>query len=474
MPTEVQEALSSLGAAALIPKVISPQLLEYVRRYSPLVDIVPDGHWDTNMYYFNTRNQLPDAGFVTEGGARPPSQSSYVQGGFQIRNLQAVGQVTGFAQEVTRAQIGDLLRKEVQGATKSLSWSIETGMAWGNQSATYGTRTQYDGLDVQCSTFSSSGSNVQNSLDCGAVSLATGLLDQAIDIVESNAAERVTGADYMFVMSPRARKVIAQALIAQQRFDTVKIKPGVDLMSYLDIPIVESSFLGAKGITVGTVTTSPTNSGGTLAAATYYYRLSAVMDRYGELNASAEVSQAVTGGASQVTLTLPTVASIDGASLISWRVYRSTATSSETLLGVVDAVVGFQADGITPVYTTSIVDTGAALVPYNGGTAPAVAPTSYFNTNAGILPRAAGSTGNGGGEDLYLIPRNEDNIFRPWVRGIKPIPVAATITAPDVLPFALVADTCLAVRAPKYMARLRNFLATLASTNPVYLTQSVG
>lgn len=472
MPTEIQEALSSLGASALIPKVISPELLEYVRRYSQLMAAVPSEHWDTNLYYFNTRNQLPDAGFVAEGGARPVTNSNYVQSGFQVRNLQAVGAVTGFAQEVTRAQIGDLLRKEIQGTTKSLAWSIETAMLWGNQSSTYGSRQQFDGLDVLCSSFSGS---TQNSLDAGAAALTLGYLDQAIDIVESNAAEAVDGNGYMFVMSPRARSTFSQALIPQQRYTTVEIAPGIEVPTYRDIPLVKSSFLSARSVAVGAISLAAgAAAGSSLASATYYYRVSAVMDRYGELNACAEVSQAVNGtSTTSVTITLPTVASIEGANLISWRVYRSTATGTESLLGVVDAVVGFQSDGITPIMTTSIVDTGTALIPYNSSTAPSTLPTAYFNTNTGLLPRATAGTGNGGGEDIYLIPKDRDNILRPFVRDIRPVPVAATITSPDILPFAMVTDTCLAVRAPKYMARLRNVVATLSSSNPTLLMHSV-
>jgi hypothetical protein len=464
--TEISEALTALGSAALVQKVISPELLEYVRRYSPLVAVLPTTAWNSNLYYFNTRNALPSGGFVTDGGARPVSNSNYVQSSFTIRNLQTVGAVTGFAQEVTRAQIGDLLRLEMQGATKGLTWDIETGIDWGCAAATSLTFPQFDGLDVQISTFSGS---TQNSIDAAGAVLTLGYLDQLIDIVESNAAEPIIGDDWMFVMSPRAVSTFSQALIPMQRYETVEVSPGIIVPTYRNIPLVKSSFLGAKGVAPTTVTVATATTGGTLAAGAYKYVISAVIGRYGETVQSNEVSQTSSGSTSTITLSFTPPVAIEGSSAISYRVFRTAAGGSagtETLLGIVDANVGFMADGITPIVTTSIIDTGAALVPMNSSTAPSVVPTAYYNGNSGVLPRTAASTGNGGGEDIYLLSKNPDNVVRPYVRDIQPVPLAATTTAPDVLPFAMVVDTCLGIRAPKYASRLRNVVSTLTNANP--------
>jgi hypothetical protein len=474
MASEITEALTALGANALTQKVISPDLLEYVRRYSPLVSYIPTDPWTSNIYYFNTRNQLPAGGFVTDGGARPVSNSNYVQSSFTIRLLQTVGSVTGYAQEVTRAQIGSLLQKEIQGATKGLVWDIETGMDWGCAAATANTFPEFDGLDVLCSSFSASGSNPQNAQDMAGAELSSGMLDQLIELVESNMAEPVIGEEWAFVLSSRAVSALGQQFLPQQRYNSVEIAPGVNVPAYREIPFLKSSFLNARSIAMPAVTTATATTGGSLAAATYYYRVSAVMGRYGELNCAAEVSQVTTGSTSTVTLSFTPPASIEGGLVQTYRVYRSTATGTESLLGIVDAVVGFQADGITPIFANEIVDTGAALIPQNGATQPAILPTQYFATNTGVLPRVSAGTVsgqvNGGGEDIYLISRNRDNVCRPYVRDIQPVPLAATVTQPDALPFALVTDTCLALRAAKYMGRLRNVVSGLSNSSPVVLT----
>jgi hypothetical protein len=58
MPSELREALTAAGASALIPKVIDPILLEYQRRYSPLVRAVPMQQWSADQYYFNQRTSV--------------------------------------------------------------------------------------------------------------------------------------------------------------------------------------------------------------------------------------------------------------------------------------------------------------------------------------------------------------------------------------------------------------------------------
>jgi len=100
--SDLQEALTAAGAAPLINKIIDPLLLEYQRRYSPLVRSIPTIPWGSTVYNFNQRTSRVPGGFVQDGGARPVGNSVYAQNGFTIRNLQAVGAVTGYSQAVTR------------------------------------------------------------------------------------------------------------------------------------------------------------------------------------------------------------------------------------------------------------------------------------------------------------------------------------------------------------------------------------
>ncbi|MCT9092848.1 hypothetical protein N4G70_28845 [Streptomyces sp. ASQP_92] len=452
---ELREALTAAGASALTPTIVDPMLLEYQRRYAPLVRATPSRKWDSTVYYFNQRTQRATGGFVTDGGARPVSNSTYVQNQFTIRNMQAVGAVTGYAQAVTRGLVQDLKQQEIEGSIQGLYWDIENAMLWGNSASTqYGAYPQFDGLDSLVSTFTG---NSQNAIDFNAA-MSLGALDKLIDMVEQQAAMAIQDSSWMLVMSPTAASKVAQLLQAQQRFsDRVEVAGGLNVMTYRDVPIIKSSFLSARGYGMGAVTTATATTGGTLAAATYYYQVVPVIARQGEIQASTEVSQATTGSTSTVTLSFSTPTGLDGSQPNVYKVYRSTATGTETLLGYVDAVVGVAADGVTPVLTVSIVDDGTKLTPKNGSTVPAQGPAAYVGTNTSAKPAASGQ------ENIYLMARDPNFVVRPYVRELTPLDVYPTTAGPDQLPYAIVSDTTLAVRAPKYLGRLSRVTATLSS-----------
>lgn len=459
MSAELREALTAAGASALVPKVIDPNLFEKLRRYSPLIESLPSQKIRTTTYYFNTRNGLASGGAVTDGGARQVSTGSYFQTGATIKNLQVVGAVTGYAEEVTADVIGDLRAREIMGAIKGLRWDTEQMLVAGNAGATqFGPYPQFDGLASQITQFTATGQLGQNCIDGAGANISISLLNQLIDMVESFTAEQVTegGSDWMLNMSSTAEGALASLLTNQQRFvDKVEVIPGLVVPSYRNVPIVRSSYLGTKGNQMGTVTATPATTGGTLAAGTYYYKVSAVMSRQGEIAACPEVSATTTGSTSVVTLAFTTPSGFQSSAPQTFMVYRGTSAGTETLLGYVDAVVGLAADQITPVLTTSIVDTGTNLVPQNGATVPAQTPASYIGTNTGLKPRSVGQ------EDIYLTSRDRDNLLRPYVRDIQPKDVFPTTSSPDSMPFAVVSDTCLAIRGPEWVGRLTRVAPTL-------------
>ncbi|MDB4872981.1 MAG: hypothetical protein JWL97_3985 [Gemmatimonadales bacterium] len=449
MSAELREALTAAGASALIPKIIDPLLLEYQRRYSPLCRALPTVRWGSDTYYFNQRTAVANGGFVGDGGATPVSNSVYVQNSFQMKHLMVVGAVTGYATEVTQQVIGDLRMTEIEGSIRGLYWDLETAICWGNNAATAnGAKPQFDGLDAQVSTFS--GAN-QNALDRGGNTLNLAMLDELIDLAETNAAMSIFDDSWMIVTSSTGVSKLAQLLTNQQRFnDKVEIAAGLLVPTYRDIPLVKTSFLSARNFQMSALSTASATTGGSLpAATTYFYRVSAVIARQGEIQPSAEVSQ-LTGGTSTNTITLsfspPT--GQDGSQPIHYKVYRGTAAGNETFLGYVDAAFALQADGVTPYSTTSIVDTGVALVPQNGGNVPNPLPAQYYGTNAGMFPPGVGQ------ENIYLIPRDKNFLVRPYVREAMPVDIYPTTNSPDSLPYALISDTCLATRAPRYLSRL--------------------
>jgi hypothetical protein len=244
-------------------------------------------------------------------------------------------------------------------------------------------------------------------------------------------------------------------LTNQQRFNNiVEVAAGLIVPTYRNIPMVKTSFLSARGQSMGTVTTTTATTGGSIAASTTYkYVVSPVISRQGETLPSLEVSQATGSGTatSIITLAFTPPSGLDSLSPVLYKVYRTAAggaAGSETFLGYVDATVGLSADGVTPIITTSIIDTGTALIPQNGSTVPGTLPTTYFGTNTGMLPPGTGQ------ENVYLISRDRNNLVRPYIREAKPVDIYPTTASPDTLPYACIGDMCLAVRAQRYLGRL--------------------
>lgn len=461
MATALQEALTAVGAAPLIQKEIDSHLLELVRRYSPVISAISTVKWGSNVYYFNNRSQLPVGGFVTDGGGLPVSTSVYNQNLYPIKNLQIVGAVTGYAQAVTADLIGNLRAREMEGAAKSLYWSIENAAMWGNADSTLNSpQPQFDGFDTLISTFSGDNQNTYDWSGTGEFSL--GLFDEVIDLVESNVGEPVQNSGWFFAVSPKLDSRLAQLFTNQQRFNEnvgysgmVEVATGLNVPSYRNVPILKSTFLDPRTYVMNTVSASPTNSGGTLAAGEYFYRVSAVIDLFGEIQASVECDATVSGGASLITLSFTPPTGYQSGGAVLYKVYRSSTTGAETLLGYVSANIG--QDGLSAVKTNQIVDTGSALIPQNssGPVQPSVLPTVYYNTNVNMKPLSEN------GQNLYLLPRNPDFLVRPYVREMQPVDIYPTTVSPDSLPFAMVADTTISLRAPSYAGRGTNFTVTL-------------
>jgi hypothetical protein len=449
--SEIREALTAAGASPFVPKLIDPTLVEYQRRFAPWCRAIPTKKTNSTQYFFNTRTVVVSGGAVPDGGARTVSTSTYQQGSFTMAHIQAVGSVTGYAQAVT-TDLVDLRATEINGAIKGYYWDIETFCGWGNAASTLNqAQPQFDGLDTQIQQFTG---GTQNTIDYAGRSLSLSTLDELAVLVSGNAAEVVYNPGWMYVMSVSSEARIAQLLTAQQRYNSVEIAAGLVVATYKNIPLVPSSFLSTLGYQMGTVTAATATTGGTLpASTTYRYVVSAVIARQGEILPSVEVSQATGGSTSTntVTLSFSQPGGQDGLGPQLYKVYRSPANGvpgSETFLGYVDSTVGLASDQVTPILATQIVDTGTALVPQaSGPIVPSILPVQYYSTNAAMLPPGAGQ------ENIYLMSRDPGNIVRPFVREALPLDVFPTTSSPDSMPFAIMGDTCLAVRTPKFVGR---------------------
>lgn len=455
MPTDygIQEALTAVGAAPLVQKRIDPLVNELQRRYSPLAAMVPTVAWNSTVYNWDVRAALPSAGPVLDGGARPVSTSTYQQKKVTLTHLLAVGAVTGYAEAVTQS-FGSLRGREIMGAIQSMTWALESQLVGGNATASAnGAFPQFNGLDAICGKFSGA---TQNSITATAT-FALALLDELIDMVENNIAQPIFNNEWMFVASPGVESKVAQLLTNQQRFnDQVEVQPGLICQTYRNIPFAKTSFLSARGGTMSTITLTQATTGGHLSSGKRYYTITAVLPTVGETKVCTTKTITIASGTTNVVKAAFTPPSTStGAPVLLYKVWEGSTSGGMRLLGVVTGTVG--QTGVNPILTTSIVDTGQALVPHHTTIVPATIPTTYFGGNTAMKPEPAT------GQDIYLVSRNPANIVRPYVRDCQPVPnLAPTVTGPDQLPFALVTDTALAVRMPTFIGRLRGVKCNLS------------
>lgn len=462
MGSEVMEAVNAATAAtstAIIQRIIDTNVLEYQVREAPLLAAIPTKKIAQATYLFAQRTKRPAGGAVVDGGARPNSNSVWAQFQFDIKNYQVQSSITGFAQEVTAGVVGDLAQAELDGAMQSQLWALETSVMYANSAATKGITATYgpdmDGLDTQVSQYVASANAPKNVIDAAGGNLAftgSGGVNALMSLVSRNAG-RPLGSGYMFIVSPDGESMFAELLQNQQRFmGEVEIAAGLVVQSYRNVPIIRSSFLGSVGQTFGTVTSATATTGGTLAAATYFYKVQAVINRFGQLGASNEVSQTTTGSTSTVTLSFSSPTDSEGNEPILFKVFRATSTGAEVLIGVVPSV------DPTGAAVTSIVDTGTNLIANGTSIGGTNYPTAYVGA-AGALgnekPRASTA------DDVFLVPRDPNLLLRPYVRDFRTIQLAPTTASPDALPFAILNDTCLAVRGPKFVGRLTNLAIAL-------------
>lgn len=118
-----------------------------------------------------------------------------------------------------------------------------------------------------------------------------------------------------------------------------------------DVTLTYTTATNSKLLSAPVASTPTTStSGGTLAAATYYYKVTA-LSAYGQTTGSNEVSRATTGSTSRNTLTWSAVTGATG-----YKVYRSTSSGAEQLLATLGAVTTYNDTG-TSTTATSVPST---------------------------------------------------------------------------------------------------------------------
>lgn len=389
----VQKALldsSTNVGEAFIPQHLEELITNTVVRLSPEIAMITS-RYDAQKYHeFNRLTTLPAAnGAIGEGGTTPTSRSTYQRTGRVLKVLRRKGAVTNFLQDASKNFI-DAAAVEMENHIQSHVYDMVTEIMYGNDNAD---AYQWPGLDSFIAT------NRVNQAYGGAVPTDLSFLDDMIDrnLVRQGASHRKA-----FLMSPYMLSKVSRLLthvrlnqgLSAGGLSVVDIPGGWRLQSYRDIPIVQST--QCRPIAqMGTITPSTSSSGGTIAAATYYFHV-AYVDWNGESLAATEVSQVTSGSTSTITLTWTAVT---GAFL--YKIYASAATTTEKLVLILPAKLytadGTPADAVTSVTITTTPTSRNPTISAINGTA--VAGTA---TGGGIVPAITASVSAGQANDVPL------------------------------------------------------------------------
>lgn len=319
-PERILKSLNSTSASGrnLIPEQIDPYIAEVALAKNPLRALIPRRKWNSGTYDQNVRSTIGDGRHVGDGMTVKSSTSTITRNTERLKIMQALGGVSGYEQEASKEHI-DALRMESRGHTVGISQEEEFAMIYGNAKA-----DDYlqNGFDKWIET---------NITQTPGVATSFKHLDAMIDAITDR--EGIPG---FFTMSTAMLSSLGRIHFATQRFlDKVEIEGGIKLLSYRDIPIYATSFIGSDRAWTGSTVTATKIAGGSLADNTYFYKVSAVL-RSGETLPCTEVNATTetTNNSVKLVWSAPAVAN----SVRLYKIYRSTTTNTETLLTVIPGV----------------------------------------------------------------------------------------------------------------------------------------
>ncbi len=464
---DLRETLSVVsGASGLVPKIIDRLLLEYQRKYAPLHKAIPRKTWETDVYYYNQRSALPKAQMTIEAPSTTnvaATTSTYNQLNYPIKHMQAQLDISTFAAKVAIVN-GNLFDLELAGAAKAMAWNEDISHLYGAAQATINTlRPQWDGFDVQIGS--------TNKINGAGAITTLSMLDNLIDSIRGVASQEL-GTDWFFHLSPKMSSRINALFVQQQRFfegmttiyarddfgipggvvvdNKIAVDAGLEVQTYRGIPIVLSSFVGNVAQMGAISTTNNTGTGSSLSTSTTYYYIVEAVSKAGLLYGSTEVSASPAGSGDNIVLSWSTPAPTDAfgnaIDIVGYRIYRGTATGTETLYALSSAY------NVSDAAVTSFTDTGLPQVPGTTSTlyAATVATNSTNAASDGVTyPRTTSTS-----EDILLLPRNPEFMVVPVVNEVQS-QMLAPVNA-RTRQFALTSDLTLAMRAGLFGAKLYN------------------
>ena len=216
----------------LIPIYVDADIINLVRKETPLYEMLPKKAVRGKTYDWNQLSTLNTASFLNEGASLPVSDDAYTRVTTPIKLAYATGKVSGFAQAAMTGYI-DILRQEVMTHTRALVQLIEQTTLTGDASTT---AVEFSGFDKLIATNATDKSSAEFVLDD---------LRTSIRLCRQGGATIVGGGNpNLIVMNLVDYDKLKGLLQAYLRYPapTYSIAWGIQTMEFEGLPIIFSKF----------------------------------------------------------------------------------------------------------------------------------------------------------------------------------------------------------------------------------------
>jgi hypothetical protein len=345
----IQKALTSANGSgqALIPEHLEQIITNAVPRIAPEVAMMAPQFDSQSVHSFNRLSALGGiGGAMGESATTPTTQPTFQRATVNLKVIRRKGATTNFLQDASKRNL-DAAAANIEAQLTAHVYDMCNYIAYGNATAnTY----EFSGWDTFIVT------NRSNEAQGGATPTSLSTLD---DMIDKNLELQGMNHRKAFIMSPQMLSKFSQLLTNVRlnqglsgQFSQVEIGGGWRLNAYRDIPIIISGSCRPKA-TMGTVTPTHGDTGGTILDNVNRYFMVSYINRNGEQVACTEVSQDVGAhGAGNIhTITLSWTAVTDA---YRYKIYVGSASGTVYLKHVVPGFTYDSNGTITGSTTTTV------------------------------------------------------------------------------------------------------------------------
>lgn len=369
MPIELQKALTTSNATALLPYDLEPVLHEELIALQPLIQLVSFSQAQSKTHEYTVRSTHPQGWFEGETTPANAKVGTYARKSVQVKIGRIWGSVTGFAQSMDEAFI-DALATEIDGSLQGMADLLEYSILFGCSSDVY-TGDAYQTTGILANIYANAAAT--NVIDAGGDKISLDDLDAVL--AACNQHRQTRNDPGLFFMGIKMKQVVdGLQTKVQMPVQSAELYDGKLIMgAYAGKPILETNYM-VPGTTSPAAATALA-AGGTLPDATVFnYRISSVT-MYGECIAGTKGTERTTGTSNfKVTITWTADANAllymiwqgVGASTTTWKLLDIIAAKTYDADGTISGTVATYTDDGSKTVNASVeaLETGEQLIVY--------------------------------------------------------------------------------------------------------------